>query len=391
MKIKTRASFLESIQYRFTLYNVCAILGPRQCGKTTLAHMFMEKEGAAFPAIHFFDLENQEDWTLLDNAMFALKDLKGLVVIDEIQRKPELFLTIRVLADTTSLKFLLLGSASPQLVQHTSESLAGRISYIELTPFTFMEVREWQSLWVRGGFPRAYLAVDDKASFLWREDYIQTFLERDIPSLGIKIPPRNLGRFWMMISHYHGQILNMTEIGRAFGISTHTVRKYLEILEATFMVRLLQPWFANIGKRQIKAPKLYIRDSGILHTLLAIQDYPTLHRHPKLGASWEGFALEECLKGLPLRANQVFFWRTQAGAELDLFFSHNGQNIGVEFKFSERIKITPSMKHALHDLKLDKLFVVYPGEKTFAISEAVSVVPLPIFLGDTLPGLALNS
>lgn len=367
-----RLHFLNNIQEIFQNHSVCAILGPRQCGKTTLAHQFAQQHNLA--TVHFFDLENTFDLGRLENPMLALSALQGTVVIDEIQRRPDLFPILRVLADTTFLRFLILGSASRELIEQASESLAGRVGYLELPPFGLREVDDTNKLWIRGGFPKSYLASTEKASFSWRAFYVRTFLEQDIPNLGFAIPPRNLHRFWMMLSHYHGQLLNASELGRSLGLSNHTVKKYLDILEGTFMVRTLQPWFGNIGKRQVKSVKIYLRDSGILHSLMGLSGREAVERHPKLGASWEGFALEELIRRY--EATNVYFWRTQAGAELDLLIHDQGKKLGFEFKYTDRPQITPSMRMALEDLKLEHITIIYPGPHSFALDAHVTVVSI---------------
>jgi predicted AAA+ superfamily ATPase len=367
-----RLSFLKQIETQMKVHPVCGVLGPRQTGKTTLARQFSKnfKNGP----VHFFDLENPFDLARLEEPFMALSPLEGLVVIDEIQRLPNLFPILRVLIDERPRQFLILGSASRDLIHQSSETLAGRIGYVELTPFTLGEVGEMRTLWCRGGFPRSFLAKSDEESFLWRQEYITTFLERDIPNLGFKIPPLHIRRFWMMLCHTHGQILNASEIGRSLGVSDHTVRKYLDLLVGTFMMRYLSPWFENISKRQVKSPKVYFRDTGILHALLGLTTQEDIERHPKLGASWEGFAIEEIIRLNGIRAEDCYFWGTQSGAELDLLFFKKGKRLGFEVKYTAAPKITPSMKIAIEDLKLDHLTIVYPGEKSYDFSDKISVV-----------------
>lgn len=374
MALMKRIYFLNSIQEIFKNHPVCAILGPRQCGKTTLARQFIQQYDVA--KFHFFDLENPFDLGRLNNPMLALSSLSGTVVIDEIQRRPDLFPILRVLADTTTLHFLILGSASRELIEQSSESLAGRIGYVELPPFGLREVKDDNKLWIRGGFPRSYLANTEKESCAWRVFYIRTFLEQDIPNLGFNIPSRNLHRFWMMLAHYHGQLFKASELGRSLGLSHHTVKKYLDILEGTFMVRTLQPWFENIGKRQIKTVKIYLRDSGILHSLMGLSDRIAVERHPQLGASWEGFALEELLRHYEVPAPNAYFWRTQAGAELDLLMHSQGKKLGFEFKYSDKPQITPSMRVVLEDLKLDHITIIYPGPHSFSLESSITVMSI---------------
>jgi predicted AAA+ superfamily ATPase len=364
-----RVFFHEQINEQFEVHSVCALLGPRQIGKTTLAKEY----AAQFANTYVFDLENPTHLTRLEDPMLALADIEAnLIVIDEIQRRPELFPVLRVLVDERPRKFLILGSASRDLIQQSSETLAGRIGYIELTTFSASEGAEENKLWLQGGFPRSYLA-SSKQSYLWRKSYITTFLERDISTLGYNIPPMLMRKLWMMVAHYHGQILNASEIGKSLSISYHTVKKYMDILEGTFMVRMLQPWFENISKRQIKSAKLYIRDSGLLHALLDIRDAEQLQVHPKLGSSWEGFALEEIIKEYHALPEECYFWATQAGAELDLLIIKDGKKIGFEFKYTDAPKITLSMRIAIETLKLDHLYIIFPyKEDSFPLAEQIT-------------------
>lgn len=352
-------------------FPVVAIVGPRQCGKSTLAR--------TFDASHFFDLENPRDLVALEQPQLALEGLSGLIVIDEIQRAPDLFPLLRYLVDhRPEQRYLILGSASRDLLRQSSETLAGRIAYLELGGFGLRDLgrERWRELWLRGGMPRSVLASSDESSGLWRQQYIATFLERDIPQLGIQIPAATLRRFWTMVCHYHGQVLNHSELARSFGISDMTVRRYLEILEGTFMIRLLQPWHANLGKRLVKRPKLYLRDSGLFHSLLAIDTYPQLATHNKLGASWEGFALEAAIRAIGKRSEELLFWATHSGAEVDLFWQHAGKNQAAEVKYADAPRLTPSMRSALIDLELDHLWVLYPGDRSYPLAEKVTVLPL---------------
>jgi len=372
-----RNSYLTDINDQLKIHQVCAILGPRQVGKTTLAKLFA-KHHQSNPT-YFFDLEDPQDLIKLDNPMIVLEPLlaaKHLVIIDEIQLRPDLFPVLRVLVDRNPGKFLILGSASRDLIRQSSETLAGRIGYIELTPFSIQETHEIQKLWIRGGFPRSYLANTDKESSMWRTAYIKTFLERDIPSFGITIPPQQIHRFWLMLCHYHGQTFNASDLSRSLGISDHTVRKYLDILTGTFMVRELQPWFENISKRQVKAPKVYFRDSGILNTLVGIHNNTELQSFPKIGAFWEGFALEEIIRAYQATPEDCYFWATQAGAELDLLLIKDGKRLGFEFKYADAPKTTVSMHTALADLKLDHLYIVYPGKDVFPMKENITAMGL---------------
>lgn len=370
-----RNQYLTAIQQALQVNPVVAMLGPRQCGKTTLARAYGE-----YPSQNYFDLEEPLDHARLMNPKIALEDLGGLVVIDEVQRSPELFPVLRVLVDRphNRARFLILGSASRDLIQQTSETLAGRISYLEISPFSLFEVGVASSkvLWSRGGFPRSFLAGSDKESSRWRDDYIRTYLERDLPMLGIQIPAASIRRFWMMLSHYHGQMFNASELARSLQISDTTARRYLDILTGTFMVRALQPWFENIGKRQVKTPKIFFRDSGIFHSLIGVADMNSLLVHPKLGASWEGFALEEIKRAFNAREEDCFFWAVHQQSELDLLIMHNGQRLGFEIKFTDSPTVTASMKIALKTLKLDSLLLVCPGSALFKIDEHISVCGL---------------
>lgn len=371
-----RLQFLEKISFQYKIHSVCGLLGPRQVGKTTLAKQYAQD----IPNTYFFDLENPFDLSRLENPMLTLSGIQSdLIVIDEIQRRPDLFPILRVLVDEKPRKFLILGSASRDLLQQSSETLAGRIGYIELTPFSISETEEHKKLWLRGGFPNSYLSESDKESYGWRQAYISTFMERDIPNLGFNIPAAQMRRLWMMLAHNHGNVLNMAEIGKSLGITNHSVRKYVDILAGTFMVRLLEPWFENINKRQIRSPKIYIRDSGLLHTLLGIQSDNELQEYPKLGASWEGFALEEIIKKYQAQPEECFFWGTQGGAELDLLIIKDGKRIGFEVKYTDTPKITKSMLIALQDLNLDHLYVINPNNATFPLADKITAEGLEIF------------
>lgn len=374
-----REKFLQIIAKRLDVNPVCALLGPRQCGKTTVAAQYAKEINPEPQKIHHFDLENPEDLTALSNPLRALEHLSGLVIIDEIQRIPDLFPVLRVLVDRKQTNYLILGSASRDLIHQSSETLAGRISYIELTPFQLSEGFEVNALLLRGGFPKSYLAKNDEDSFLWRNDYVQTFLERDIPNLGFSIPPLMLRRFWMMLTHVHGQLINMNELATSLGVSGHTIRNYLDILAGTFMIRIMVPWFENIHKRQIKTPKLFFRDTGILLLLLGLRNESEYLRHPKLGLIWEGFALEQIIQTLNLRPEEVFFWRTQDGAELDLFVIVNGQRYGFEFKYSDSPKTTKSMHIALKELRLKQLFIIYPGQREIIFNDKIKAMGLDDF------------
>jgi predicted AAA+ superfamily ATPase len=352
---------------------IAVLLGPRQCGKTTLA-----RELAAGRPSAVFDLEKPSDRAKLQHPELLLGGLKGLVVIDEVQRMPELFAVLRPLADRANspTKFLLLGSASPDLVKGVSESLAGRAGFVDLGGFALRDVgvEKLDRLWLRGGFPRSFLARSEAASVEWRQDFIRTFLERDLPGLGLRIPSETLLRFWMMVAHYHGQIWNGAELARGLGLSEKTVRSYLDLLSGAFVLRQLQPWHENLGKRQYKAPKAYVRDSGLLHALLSVQNRMQLAGHPKHGASWEGFALEQVLGAAGTR--QAFFWGTHSGAELDLMLLRGGKRYGVEFKCADAPVMTKSLHIALDDLQLERAWIVYPGQDAYPVHEKVTVCPL---------------
>ena len=353
---------------------VAALLGPRQSGKSTLAGQVVSREKQT----HWFDLENTADRTALENPALALGPLRGTVVIDEIQRRPELFSALRPLADRAGkpARFLILGSASPDIVRGVSQTLAGRVGFFDLQGFNLSEtgVPSLEALWVRGGFPRSFLAEDEAASLRWRENFTRTFLEQDIPLLGIRTPSETLRRFWTMLSHYHGQVWNGSELARAIGSSENMARHYLDLLCGTYVARKLQPWHANLGKRELKAPKVYIRDSGILHKLLGLRSRQELLFHPKAGASWEGFGIEQALA--MYGSHDAYFWGTHNGAELDLLLFRNGKAWGLEFKLSDSPGMTKSLHAALADLKLEKAWIVYPGAKKYSLHEKVDVIPM---------------
>jgi predicted AAA+ superfamily ATPase len=381
-----REQYITRIQKAFLTHKVVALLGPRQCGKTTLAHDYIQHESHPIKTKNYFDLEKNTDLARLANPQLALESLNGLVVIDEIQRIPELFPTIRVLVDQVKTQqYLILGSASRDLIRQSSETLAGRIQYIETTPFSYEETHHMDRLWLRGGFPLSYLSRTDEESYIWRREYTQTFLERDIPNLGIRISPMELRRFWMMIAHYHGNIFNSSEIGKSLGLNHKTIRNYTDILVGTFMLREIPSWFENISKRQVKSPKIYFRDSGILHYLLNIPDEDSLYHHPKLGSSWEGFALESIIRHHEASDGEYYFWATQGHAELDLLIIKNGKRLGFEFKYTDSPKVTKSMTIAVEDLKLDKLFIIFPGEESFSLTAHIDAVGLEKYLIPAIP------
>jgi len=362
---------------------VVALLGARQVGKSTLARAVAE----AWPGkTTWFDLEDDADLARLEPPGLVLQPLRGLVVLDEVQRRPELFPTLRVLADRprSPARFLVLGSAAPELLKQTSESLAGRVAFHHLAPLTVAEtgLRNLRRLWVRGGFPRSYVARSDGEAAEWRRAFAKTFIERDLRQLGTTIPAPALSRFWAMLAHVHGNVVNWSELGRSLGVGDMTVRRYFDLLAGTFMVRELKPWHENLTKRQVKQPKVYIADSGLLHTHLDIETYDQLDRHPALGASWEGFCLEQAISILGARPDQCFFWATHAGAELDLLVTVGNRRRGIEFKRTNAPKLTPSMRIAVDDLKLDSLDVVHAGEHSFSLGAKVRAVAAERMLAD---------
>lgn len=377
-----RPAYLQKIEAAFDVHPVVALLGPRQCGKTTLARVFAKASAAD---VTEFDLENPTHLARLQEPMLALQELKGLVVIDEVQRAPGLFEVIRVLVDRENnpARFLILGSASRDLIQQSSETLAGRIAHIELTPFLASEVgsASIKTLWLRGGFPLSFLAKNEANSAAWRKSYIATYLERDIPALGIQIPAPTLRRFWLMLTHYHGQIVNYSELGRSFGIADTTARKYIDILSATFMLRQLPPWHENLKKRQVKSPKIYLRDSGLLHTLLGVDDAKSLSFHPKLGASWEGFAMEQIIQLYQAEEGECYFWSAYGRAEVDLLLVKGGKRLGFEIKHTSTPKVTTSLVTAQEDLGIDELIVVFPGQDSFPLTETIRAVGLETLIG----------
>jgi uncharacterized protein len=368
-----RPDLLLQIRKALRRSRVVALIGPRQCGKTTLARELVD--GAS---LNYFDLEDPASLARLEQPMLALRGLQGVVVIDEIQRRPDLFPILRVLADRKPLaaRFLILGSASPVLLRQSSESLAGRLETVIVPGLSLTEVgtgaleRHWQ----RGAFPLSFTARSDENSAVWRRQFVQTFLERDLPQLGINIPAPALMRFWSMCAHAHGGIWNSADPARSLGIGESTVRRYLDLFTHLLVVRQLQPWHENLGKRQVKAPKVYVRDSGLLHVLLGITGFRQLLLHTKLGASWEGYVIEEVLK--LAKPDEAYFWATHQGAEIDLLLFKNGRRVGVEVKYSDAPVMTPSIRIALEDLGLDRLTVVYPGDRDYDLDSKVRVVPL---------------
>lgn len=375
-----RKQYIKQIKSSLRRSRITSILGPRQCGKTTLA-----KEIAKEFKSHFLDLESPTDRAKLQNPEMYLKNIRGLIIIDEIQLKPELFPVLRVLSDQSpeNGRFLILGSTSPILIKNASESLAGRIEFVDLQGFDIKETGEIKlnRLWTRGGFPLSFLANSDKDSIAWREGFVRTFLQRDIPQLGKNIPHTTLRRFWTMLAHSHGQVLNSSQLGKSMGMNDKTIRSYIDILSATYMIRPLQPWFSNLKKRQVKSPKIYLTDTGILHHLLGITNLDTLMGHPKLGLSWESFAMEQIIRNTP--GLEPYFWSTYSGAELDLLLLRRGKRIGVEFKFTETPKSTKSMHIAINDLQLEKLYVIYPGSEQYPLHDLIEATPLPVFINQS--------
>lgn len=373
-----RKTYTDRLRVAIQRSPATVLLGPRQCGKTTLARKI-----ALETKSHFFDLESPKDLLRLQNPERALEKLTGLVVLDEVQSRPDLFPVLRTLIDRSSVSasYLLLGSASPTLLRNAGETLAGRIEFVDLHGFDIAETgsANIQENWVRGGFPRSFLADSDDDSAHWREGFIRTFLQRDLPQFGIQVPEPTMRRFWTMLSHTHGQVLNSSGLARSMGMTDKTIRQYVDHLEQTYMVRVLPPWFENLKKRQVKAPKIYIRDSGILHTLQSISSSDQLDTHPLIGASWEGFAIEQIIRIHAL--TQVYFWATHASAELDLFVLHRGKRFGFEMKLTESPRVHRSMRTACQDLNLDHLYVIYPGQERAELDTNITAVGLQDIAG----------
>ena len=370
-----RSTHIRALLQRLGAFPVVAILGPRQIGKTTLARQVADEHRGP---VRRLDLENPADLNrLLDDPMLVLEEMPGLVVIDEVQRCPDLFPVLRVLADRRPLpaRFLVLGSASPELIRQSSESLAGRVHYYRLGGLALDEVGyQLDRRWLRGGFPEAWLAEDDAAGFLWLDSFVRTFLERDLPEFGVRVPAPALRRFWTMLGHWHGQVWKSSEFARSFGVADTTVRRYLDILSAALVVRQLQPWHENIAKRQVKAPKVYLQDSGVLHALLGVETMDALNTHPKAGASWEGLIVEAIIDHLCLQDDQAYFWATHGGAELDLFLMRGARRAGVEIKRTSAPKVTRSMRIAIDSLGLEEVVVVYAGHESYRLGERVRAV-----------------
>jgi uncharacterized protein len=369
-----RVDQIKAVQRLLKTHRVVALVGARQVGKTTLVQQVERQSNGP---VHHFDLESTRDLARLADPLLALEPLSGLVVLDEVQRRPEIFPSLRVLADRPrGARYLILGSASPDLLKQSSETLAGRITFHELPGFSVDEVGlgRHNELWLRGGFPRSFLAQSNALSLRWRRDFISTYLERDLPQLDVRILPTTLRRFWSMLAHLHGQVLNWSELGRSMSVNDMTVRRYVDVLANTFMVRVLAPWHENISKRQVKSPKIYLRDSGLLHALLEIDSWGHLEGHPKVGASWEGFCIDSIISLLGARPDQCFFWATHAGAELDLLIVSEGRRRGFEIKRTVSPSVTASMHIALQDLKLDSLTVVYAGADVYPLAPKIRAV-----------------
>jgi len=381
-----RPAHLERIGELLEQFPVVGLIGARQVGKTTLAQAF----AATFQGeMTHFDLENPRHLNRLEDALFALENLHGLVILDEIQLRPEIFPVLRVLADRegTPARFLVLGSAAPGLLRQGSESLAGRIAFHELEGLSLDEigVEHLETLWLRGGFPRSYLAPSDTASGLWRQQFIRTYLERDLSELGLRLPATTMRRFWAMLAHYHGEIWNGSELARAFGVSNKTVLGYLDTLCSTFMAKRLEPWYENLAKRQVKAPKIYLADTGILHTLLGLESREDLLEHPKVGASWEGFAISEVVAHLGARPEECFFWKLHSGAELDLLIRRGNLRRGFELKLTSSPRVTPSMRSALEELNLEELVVIHAGTESYPLAPRIRAVALSRLQVDVQP------
>ena len=383
MKRVARHDHLRRLASAVRRAPVVALLGPRQIGKSTLARHF----AATRRGVTWFDLEQPRDLARLDDPWTELERLRGLVVLDEIHRLPEVFPLLRVLADRpgTPARFLVLGSASPELLRQTSETLAGRVAFHDLEGFGLRDVHDMERLWLRGGFPRSYVARSSRDSRRWRDDFIRTFLERDLFEFGNTVPSTTMRRFWTMLAHWHGQLWNASEFARAFGVGHTTVGRYLDLLTSLFVVRQVRPWFENIRKRQVRSPKVYIADSGVLHALLDLNDREALVSHPKVGASWEGFVIQQIVHATGKRMEDYYHWSTYAGAELDLFVNFGGRCYGFEIKRTSAPRLTPSMRSALETLQLHRLYVIYPGDQQFRMAEDVIALPVSKLLDELAP------
>lgn len=372
-----RIEYVQKIEKGFVGHKVVGLLGARQVGKTTIARQFASRFKGK---VHFFDLEEPLNAERFLNPRLVLNDLEGLVILDEIQCCPNLFPLLRVLADENrNVHYLILGSASPELVARSSESLAGRIAYVDIHPFGLREEADVGKLFVRGGYPKSLLAENDEQSWLWRENYVRTFLERDLPQLGIHIPSTAMRRFWMMLTHLHGQIFQASDLAVSLGVSEKTVKHYLDILTGTYMIRQLHPWYENIAKRQVKRSKIYFRDTGILNFLSNVPNHESVVNQPRLGAIWEGFALEHIIRVHNFSPESCFFWAVHQQGEIDLVVFDQGKRLGFEFKYTDVPKDTKSIRFAIEHLGLDEVTVVYPGKTSFAIAEGIKATPLEAF------------
>lgn len=378
LKYVNRKDLISDIEKAFKTNRIVCLLGPRQCGKTTTSRFIWEKLGRLRDDTGYFDLEKPSDLQALETPDLVLPTIKGLIIIDEIQRKKDLFSYLRYLHDQDfDQKFLILGSASKDLIQQSSETLAGRISYIEVHPFGVYEIEKWQDLWLKGGFPKSYL-MDIEESISWRQNYMRTYIEQDLGTLGFSFQPDIIRKLWFMLAHYHGQILNASELAASLGISQPTIVKYLSCLSESFMIRQLKPWFENLKKRQVKSPKIYYRDSGLLNYVLGIKKYEDIFTHPKAGASWEGFAMEEVIRKYKVDNQDCYFWASHNKAELDLLIIKNGKKLGFEFKLSDAPTLTKSMKICLEDLKLDSLKIIYPASRKYRLSQEIEACPIQL-------------
>lgn len=374
--IISRPDIFDKINRAFRVTKIVCLLGPRQCGKTTIARKLFQVNKRKSQDSGYFDLEKPADIRALENPDFVLPHLKGLIVIDEIQRRPDLFPYLRYLNDEElDQRFLILGSASRELINQSSESLAGRITFIEITPFAINEIDNWRDLWLKGGYPRSYLLANED-SVLWREGYMRTYIEQDLASFGFVFQTDVLQKLWFMLAHYHGQIMNYSELAASLGVSQPTIKLYISYLSGSFMLRILKPWHENLQKRQVKSPKVYYRDSGLLHYALGINQYIDIFKHPKAGFSFEGFAMEEVIKHSRVPQESCYFWRSHNQAELDLLIIKNGKKYGFEFKLTEAPKITSVMKNILQELNLEHLTIIYPGDRIYQISNKVTVLPI---------------
>ncbi|MDH4467866.1 MAG: ATP-binding protein [Bacteriovoracaceae bacterium] len=377
-----RLDYLEQIKESFKSSKIVVLIGPRQIGKTSLAKEYGNIHKEKFKQVHFFDLEDPTDFTLLENSKLTLESLEGLLIIDEVQRRPEMFPYLRVKSDSLQKgsRILLLGSASRDLIEKSGETLAGRVSYIEIKSLNIFESQNSEKLFFRGGFPLSFLAKSEQLSYEWRKNYLISFVERDLKYLGVDLPPQTTRRFMEMLCAYHGGIFNASEIGKALGFSHTSARKYLDVLGSSFIIRLLRPWSENISQRQVKLPKMYFRDTGIIFHFLSLRNKLEISRSPKIGHFWEGFALEETMKYFKMDSHDCYFWSIHQGAEIDLLWMNHGKKIGFEFKYSDSPKVTASMMSAIDILKLDKLYIVYPGDKEAVLGKKIELLSMDTFL-----------